>query len=101
MPHPISAVRGGSAFALAAALLAGSMSVPASAPATPAPRQQAAPLQCNPSSDRCFPVYAWYSDHTYSTVVGNGVGDCNGGIEVTSGYQTPHGAIIGWGFCPD
>jgi hypothetical protein len=97
----ISTVHGRLVLALGTALFAGSMTLPASAPAAPAPRQPAE-FQCNPWTDNCFPLHAWYSDDSHGTLVGNGHGYCNAsGYEVTAGYETPYVALIGWGYCID
>lgn len=72
------------AAALASALLAGTASV-ASAASVPAPVTSAS--RC--SENTTFTIYTYYSDGSYTTVVGWGELDCDGNFNMHSGYQTP------------
>ena len=75
------------ASALAAALFAGTLAMPAAAPAATAPEVKAAVARtCSANGTQT--LYNFYSDATYTTIVGHAHLDCDGIYTVTSGYQT-------------
>lgn len=73
------------AAGVTAALLAGSFTVPASAPAATAPIP-AATRCANPSHT----IYSFYSSSTYATKVGQATLDCDGVYTIDYGYQTDY-----------
>ena len=97
MINHISGVRGRFALALAAALLGGSLGVPESAPAAPAPLQPPS-LGCIPSATQeCYIIY--YNEPSHITLVGYATLDCNRVYTLEDGVVTTYYAAHAV-FCP-
>jgi len=62
----------------------------------------AAPIPAHPSSDADLLWYneRFYSDATYTVIVGRAFGTCDGEYVITDGYATPYSVIVYRTNCP-
>lgn len=89
MSNRIQVSRRSLASVLAGALFAGTLALPASAPAATAPEMKV-PAARTCSSQTTQTLYNFYSNSTYTTIVGRAHLDCDGVYTVTEGYETPY-----------